>query len=161
MTFPLRKDDTERLTTADLATANRPAETAQKQNDEKRAKPVLSEDNRARIAPAGGAAIDAPSTRGKRPPAPVEATPLFPDEQLRDLQTRWDDIQTSFVDEPRSAVERADNLVAEAMQQLAEAFSRERANLEHQWDSGENISTEDLRVVFQRYRSFFSRLLSM
>ena len=44
---------------------------------------------------------------------------------------------------------------------LAQAFARERANLEHQWDSGDNISTEDLRVAFQRYRSFFRRLLSM
>jgi hypothetical protein len=97
----------------------------------------------------------------KRPPTPSEITPLFPDEQLRELQTRWEDIQTGFVDEPRSAVERADGLVAHAMQQLAEAFSRERAKLEHQWDHGDHISTEDLRIAFQRYRSFFRRLLSI
>lgn len=163
MTLPLRKDDAERLSTADLAKANRPDETPQSEIDKGRPKPVLSDDDRQRNKAAEVAAIDANSAQTQRrtPPAPAEATALFPDEQLRDLQARWDDIQTSFVDEPRSAVERADNLVANAMQQLAEAFSRERANLEHQWDSGENISTEDLRVAFQLYRSFFRRLLSM
>jgi mRNA-degrading endonuclease toxin of MazEF toxin-antitoxin module len=163
MTFPLKKDDPERLTTADLAKANQPTETPQSEVGEGRPKPVVSDDSRPRTAPTDVAAIDAArsTTTRRSAPAPVEATPLFPDEQLRDLQARWDDIQTGFVDEPRSAVERADSLVAHAMQQLAEAFSRERANLEHQWDSGQNISTEDLRVAFQRYRSFFRRLLSM
>jgi hypothetical protein len=47
------------------------------------------------------------------------------------------------------------------MQQLAEAFAKERSKLEQQWDRGDNISTEDLRMAFQRYRSFFRRLLSL
>jgi hypothetical protein len=47
------------------------------------------------------------------------------------------------------------------MQQLAEPFSKERSKLQQQWDRGDNISTEDLRVAFPRYRSFFRRLLSM
>jgi transcriptional regulator with XRE-family HTH domain len=161
MTFPLRKDDPERLTTADLAKANRLTDASQSEIEEGRAKPVPSDETRQRSAPAEVSAIDAPPNPRRSPPTPAEATPLFPDDQLRDLQARWDDIQTGFVDEPRSAVERADSLVAHAMQQLAEAFSRERAKLEHHWDSGENISTEDLRVAFQRYRSFFRRLLSM
>ena len=70
-------------------------------------------------------------------------------------------MQTSFVDEPRRAVEQADELVAGVMKRLAETFARERANLEHQWDRGEDVTTEDLRVVMQRYRSFFDRLLSI
>jgi len=37
---------------------------------------------------------------------------------------------------------------------------RERERLESQWGRGEDISTEDLRVALQRYRSFFQRLLS-
>ena len=161
MTFPVRKDDPERLTTADLAKANRPTDSLQSEIEQGRAKPVQSEEDRQRSTPAEVSTMDAPGNSRRTPPTPAEATPLFPDDQLQDLQARWDDIQTGFVDEPRSAVERADSLVAHAMQQLAEAFSRERANLEHQWDSGENISTEDLRVAFQRYRSFFRRLLSM
>jgi hypothetical protein len=46
------------------------------------------------------------------------------------------------------------------MQRLAETFADERANLEKQWDGEGDVSTEDLRVALQRYRSFFDRLLS-
>jgi len=46
------------------------------------------------------------------------------------------------------------------MQKLAEGFAQERERLEAQWDQGEDISTEDLRVALRRYRSFFQRLLS-
>ena len=86
--------------------------------------------------------------------------PLLPDEQGTDFQGRWETIQTTFVDDPRNAVENADALVAELMQQLADGFARERERLEGQWSRGENVSTEDLRVALQRYRSFFRRLLS-
>jgi len=65
------------------------------------------------------------------------------------------------VDEPRRAVEQADSLVASAMKRLAELFAEERAGLEKQWDRGDQISTEDLRVALTRYRSFFHRLLSI
>ena len=46
------------------------------------------------------------------------------------------------------------------MQRLAETFSQERSRLESQWDRDEDVSTEDLRIALQRYRSFFDRLLS-
>ncbi|MFZ0274042.1 MAG: hypothetical protein WB524_19520 [Acidobacteriaceae bacterium] len=64
------------------------------------------------------------------------------------------------MDEPQRSVKEADQLVAAAMQRLAERFARERAELEKQWDSGDNVSTEDLRLALQRYRSFFGRLLN-
>jgi hypothetical protein len=47
------------------------------------------------------------------------------------------------------------------MQRLAEGFANERSGLEKQWDRGDNVSTEDLRVALQRYRSFFGRLLNL
>jgi hypothetical protein len=47
------------------------------------------------------------------------------------------------------------------MQRLAEGFANERTGLEKQWESGDNVSTEDLRVALQRYRSFFDRLLTL
>jgi hypothetical protein len=86
--------------------------------------------------------------------------PLVPTDMSATFQQRWKVIQTRFVDEPRGAVEDADGLVATLMQQLAEGFAKERERLEAQWDRGEDISTEDLRVALQRYRSFFQRLLS-
>ena len=90
-----------------------------------------------------------------------EASPLFPEHELQDFRSRWDQIQIGFVDEPRKAVQDADNLVASTMKRLAEIFSDERKNMEAQWDRGDDVSTEDLRVSLQRYRSFFNRLLKM
>ena len=85
---------------------------------------------------------------------------LFSDSDMGDLRSRWNNVQTEFVDEPRRAVQQADQLVATVMQRLAEGFAKERGSLEEQWDSGENVSTEDLRMALQRYRAFFNRLLN-
>ncbi len=87
--------------------------------------------------------------------------PLFHDEELGGFRTRWEAIQTGFVDEPRAAVEQADALVSEMMTRLSEMFASERGSLEGQWSRGDNVSTEDLRVALKRYRSFFERLLSV
>jgi len=87
-----------------------------------------------------------------------DGAPLLADSE--GFQSRWEEIQVRFVDEPRGAVEDADALVATVMQRLAESFAQERERLEAQWGRGEDISTEDLRVALQRYRSFFQRLLS-
>jgi inorganic triphosphatase YgiF len=91
----------------------------------------------------------------------VRLAPLFTADVDRDFRNRWRDIQTGFVDEPRSAVEQADQLVAQLMQGLAQSFSTERGNLEKQWEASEKVSTEELRVAFTRYRSFFDRLLAI
>jgi hypothetical protein len=87
--------------------------------------------------------------------------PLFSNEAVQDFRSRWTALQTGFVDEPRQAVQEADELVAEVIKQLAETFSDERAKLEKQWDQGDKVSTEDLRLVLRRYRSFFDRFLSV
>ena len=76
------------------------------------------------------------------------------------FRARWTDVQHGFVDAPRQAVEQADGLVAELMQHLAKTFADERGRLEGQWDQGGDVSTEDLRTAFQRYRLFFERLLT-
>ena len=90
-----------------------------------------------------------------------DATPLFAKDEAAELRGKWDGIQAGFVDEPRRAVEEADNLVAAAMTRLAEIFATERKELEAQWDRGDDVTTEDLRLALRRYRSFFSRLLSV
>lgn len=87
--------------------------------------------------------------------------PLLPRETNSRLQSEWNEIQAGFVDEPRQAVQKADELVAFAIKQIAETFARERSTLESQWDREGEVSTEDLRVALTRYRSFFHRLLSM
>ena len=86
---------------------------------------------------------------------------LFSQDESKELYAKWDAIQVGFVDEPRQAVERADSLVAGAMKRLAEMFAEERARLEGQWDRGDSVSTEELRLALRRYRAFFGRLLSV
>jgi len=88
-------------------------------------------------------------------------TPLFVNEDASGFRTRWSGIQTGFVDEPRRAVEEADSLVGEMLKRLADGFASERQQLESQWDTNDQVSTEDLRVAMQRYRSFFERLLAL
>lgn len=143
MATPLRKEQPdfnqdEEITTADLAQGKRPV------SDVRGPQAVTAE-------------------RGvEQPSANTEAAePLFPSNELETLRTRWKEVQTAFVDEPRKAVEQADGLVASAMKRLAEVFAEERSRLEQQWDRGDSVSTEDLRVALQRYRAFFDRLLSV
>jgi hypothetical protein len=86
---------------------------------------------------------------------------LFAQNDTQDFRSRWEKIQIGFVDEPRKAVEQADELVANAIKRLAEVFAAERQKLESEWDKTDNVSTEDLRIALRRYRSFFDRLLSV
>ena len=88
------------------------------------------------------------------------AGPLLAADDAEGFRARWTDVQTGFVDAPRQAVERADELVAEVMQHLARTFTDERGRLEGHWDRGDEVSTDELRTAFQRYRSFFERLLA-
>ncbi len=85
---------------------------------------------------------------------------MLPPDQAERYRSRWEEIQTSFVDQPRESVEQADRLVADLMQSLAATFSLARELLESQWDSDGDVPTEDLRVALTHYRSFFDRLLS-
>lgn len=86
---------------------------------------------------------------------------LFGKEQERRFRSRWDEIQSSFIDEPRESVAEADALLREATDALHSLFERDRRQLEGVWDRGDEVSTEDLRVTLQRYRSFFERVLTI
>jgi hypothetical protein len=88
-------------------------------------------------------------------------TPMFGSQETADFRSRWYKIQTEFIDDPRRCVQQADQLVAETVNRLTEIFAQEREKLEREWDHGENVSTEDLRLALQRYRWFFDRLLSV
>jgi hypothetical protein len=90
-----------------------------------------------------------------------ELVPLFSESAVQNFRARWTSLQTEFVDEPRRSVEQADELVAHVMKDMAATFSDERKKLEQQWEHGDKVSTEDLRLVLRRYRSFFDRFLSI
>jgi len=134
---PEERNDNERLTTADMAGAS--------------AAPT-----RARTG--------AEKTEMKQEPAVQSEEgfePLFDKGESEEFRSRWYAIQSGFVDEPRKAVQEADELVATVMKRLAEVFAGERERLERDWDQGDDVSTEDLRVALRRYRSFFDRLLAV
>ncbi len=95
------------------------------------------------------------------PDGGTPAAPLFPAGESDGFRSRWMEIQTRFVDEPRQSVEEADVLVKEVSDRLVSVFARNRDELERQWSAGDEVSTEDLRRTLQRYRSFFERLLSV
>jgi hypothetical protein len=136
MAEPKRTD--ENISTAELASYGIPAKQPEK--------PIL---------------VRSPELKPPESPVISKPMPLFSESEMGDFRSQWSKVQTGFVDEPRRTVEEADKLVAAAMQRLAEGFANERSGLEKQWDRGDNVSTEDLRVALQRYRSFFDRLLKL
>jgi len=90
-----------------------------------------------------------------------DRAPLFAADDADRYRQRWESLQARFVDQPRETVAEADNLVSEVMQQLTAGFSDRRSSLEAQFEQGDQVSTEELRVTLTRYRSFFHRLLSV
>lgn len=175
-----RKDET--LTTADLAGRSekppepeagpqlvRDGEAGQSEPSVASASPLVDDVTQKRN-PSSTAVGDTGAPIGMKSPAGSAWTnadaqnqpaALFSESEVGDFRSRWSNIQTAFVDEPRKVVEDADNLVASLMKKLAEGFANKRERLEKQWDRGDNVSTEDLRIALQRYRSFFDRLLKV
>jgi hypothetical protein len=142
------------LTTSDLAG------TADETQAAGRPEPDAADNGEGREDLSHSSAATRSSTATATPTAAAEThEPLLPPEQSERFTTRWQEIQAGFVDEPQQSVEQADALVADLMQRLAAIFSQEREQLEAQWAQGGDVSTEDLRVALQRYRSFFDRLL--
>jgi hypothetical protein len=86
---------------------------------------------------------------------------LFDESELQSYRGRWEQVQSDFVDEPREAVQKADDLVSDLVEKLTSGFAQTRSGLEDQWKKGEEASTEDLRVALTRYRAFFQRLLKV
>jgi len=146
------REGSQPLSTADMAgmTPPRPAQSTGDATAETAEDVVRDESRATETARSSGSTADGD-----------QSGPLLDEGESREMRGRWDAVQTGFVDEPRRAVERADQLVAEAMKRLAESFASERSNLESQWSRGDQVSTEDLRMALRRYRTFFERLLSI
>ena len=82
----------------------------------------------------------APLSETITPAAPASVSagplPLLNRDVSELLRTRWNEIQGKFVDEPRAAVQQADALVAEVVEQLTHMFTSEHSTLEAQWNQG-------------------------
>jgi hypothetical protein len=140
--MPPSEGSTEGLTTAQLAGTEPQADRSDEGSSQR------PTDERSETAPEADKETDS------------TGTPLLSQDESSSFRTRWEPIQAAFVDDPRRATEQADALVAEVMQRLAVMFNEERSLLEARWEQGTDVSTEDLRIALQRYRSFFHRLLS-
>jgi hypothetical protein len=152
----IRRDEnfsTSGLSTAALAHADEPAQ--QEEYAEERSAQRMDGYDRSDVSTTRTNSNSAQGTQTD------ERTALFSPDETSSLRSQWDSVQVGFVDEPRQAVEKADALVAGAMKRLAEVFAAERERLEKQWDRGDSVSTEELRLALQRYRAFFGRLLSV
>lgn len=106
-------------------------------------------------------AAEAPQGEQARDPKDEQLAALFPQETAEAFRSDWDAVQIGFVDDPRKAVQQADELVAKVMKSLAESFANQRSSIEADVGRNEQADTENLRVALRRYRSFFERLLSI
>ncbi|MDN8613408.1 hypothetical protein [Variovorax ginsengisoli] len=103
------------------------------------------------------AAADSQTDSRRTDVEPLE--PLFPADVAENFRRGWDAVQIGFVDDPRRAVQKADELVQQVLHDLAESFSGERSRIEAHAEQAD--STEELRVALRRDRAFLERLLSL
>jgi hypothetical protein len=78
------------------------------------------------------------------------ATAVRPDEN-------WPEIQAMFVDDPRSAVERAAEVTGGALSALVTAAKDREQSLRQNWQA-DGTGTEELRTSLQHYRELANRL---
>jgi hypothetical protein len=100
---------------------------------------------------------------GEMPDEPDVA--LFDHEMSERYRVRWQRLQTSFVDDPKTAAGLAGELVDEVVSALRDSMDRQRSALE-EWQSGNGVDgqsedTERLRVAVRHYRHFLNRLLDV
>ncbi|UGT67248.1 hypothetical protein LTT66_29065 [Nocardia gipuzkoensis] len=103
------------------------------------------------------------STRGadataSAPAASDQLAPLIPEADLDRLRTQWREVQVTFVDNPRAAVARADELLGGTIDQLVATYQERKRELDSRL--GDESDTEGLRQALRGYRGFFDQLLS-
>jgi hypothetical protein len=78
-----------------------------------------------------------------------------------DVRDRWHDLQASFVDDPRDAVQRADSLLDEVTASVHQALEGRIRELQDLWKNTGHHDTEQLRTALRSYRDVMHRLLSL
>jgi hypothetical protein len=73
------------------------------------------------------------------------------------LEDEWQAVQYEFVDDPKAAVRKADELVTRA---IGELTARHRS-LTKQLEANGDPQTEDLRLALHRYRELFKSLVAV
>ncbi|MGW3997166.1 hypothetical protein [Amycolatopsis sp. NPDC004772] len=145
--------DDQGLSTADLASAGHHDTTTAEESGGDVEAPAGSGGDVETPAASGGD-VETPAASG----GDVETPALIDEEKVTGFRDRWQNVQTGFVDDPKQAVQQADELVAAVISALATTFAEHKSELEAQWQQGEP-ATEELRIALRRYRSFFDQLL--
>ncbi|MFE7760979.1 hypothetical protein [Streptomyces sp. NPDC057438] len=106
------------------------------------------------------------SGRGAAPGGSHSAgSSLLPHDENDKLTTRLQHAVGGFVDEPRSAVEEADQVLEEVTARFTDAMTRRRRTLRTSWETpaGDRGSTdtEQLRLALRDYRELTERLLRL
>ncbi|MEU8172094.1 hypothetical protein AB0C14_04405 [Microbispora hainanensis] len=106
----------------------------------------------------GDADRDPGTTTGAATSATVDGPVAYPTATTpgddEEFDSRWREIKTGFVDDPRHSVEQADALVEEALSALT---SRRQAVLD-QWKTDERGDTEALRLALHEYHTLLAQL---
>jgi hypothetical protein len=88
-------------------------------------------------------------------PGPVRPAPAASGKASPD--TRWHEIQATFVDDPRASVELAAGLLDNSVEALVASITERQHSLLSAWQ-GDDPGTEDLRTTLQQYRTFWNRM---
>ncbi|GGK37630.1 hypothetical protein GCM10010124_33030 [Pilimelia terevasa] len=81
---------------------------------------------------------------------------LWPDGAADDFDRQWRDIQSGFVDDPRTAYTEARELLDGAVAQYTEALRRRLADIAE--GAGDDADTERLRTALRAQRRLLTRL---
>jgi hypothetical protein len=83
--------------------------------------------------------------------------PLLAAEFSTEMLSHWNEVQVSFVEDPRASVQSADELVREIQAALVAASTERLCRLAGAWSEGSD--TEELRLALRQYRSFIDVIL--
>jgi hypothetical protein len=88
-------------------------------------------------------------------PGPAPAAPAARDSTSPG--TRWQEIQSMFVDDPRASLQLAAGLAGDSAAALAVSIQEQQRSLLAAWQD-DDPGTEELRTTLQQYRTFWNRL---
>ncbi len=88
-----------------------------------------------------------------------QGLPWLAHDEIDELRSHWTSIQAQFVDQPCTAIEQADALVADAIERIQKLFTDRQNQLRDRWMQRDDASTEELRLALQEYRSFLNNIL--
>ncbi|HET7419556.1 MAG TPA: hypothetical protein VFL27_04175 [Candidatus Dormibacteraeota bacterium] len=97
-----------------------------------------------------------PEVMGRKEPRTVEPrrSEMWPD--MADYQRRFDQLQSDFIEDPKSAVQKAERLMEEAIDSFTRSM-RERMKSAHK-DTDGHADTEQMRLTMRSYRDFIQSL---